>query len=310
MKNELEGTVGKSFREVVGGEVRFSFPPDSPCPCGSGEAAFRCCLTEGGFRKVPASTTPPPPRTQVSHESCYANRLADCNSKLSREHWISKSLLHHLNRDNKLKVSGLPWVGEGQVLPPDAFGSNILCKRHNSALSSLDAIAVRLFEAFDEEGADGSGQRLLYIFSGHDLERWLLKILCGITSSRNLTLEAEADSSIPRYWLDVLFGDAQVPDEQGLYVCKSRGHRFEGPHGLKLQAIVGGGRLTGMGLYVCGYELILSMSGFPSRSFDGREVVYRPLELYTEGRDFEKSVVFSWDGIADLGTVSLKMNGT
>jgi len=308
MKKDLERT---PFREeVAGGEVRFSISPHDPCSCGSGKPGLRCCLTEGGFRKAPASTTPLPPRSQASHESCYANRLVDCSSKLSREHWISKSLLHHLNRENKLTVSGLPWIeGEGQVFPPDAFGSNILCKRHNSALSSLDDIAVRLFEAFDEAGADGSGQRLLYIFSGHDLERWLLKILCGITSSRNLTLEAEADSSIPRYWLDVLFGDTQLPDEQGLYVCKSRGHRFEGPHGLKLQAIVGRGRLTGMGLYVCGYELILSMSGFPSRSFDGREVVYRPLELYTKGRDFEKSVVFSWNGMADLGTVSVRIDG-
>jgi len=302
----------KSFRRVVDGEVRFSIPPNSPCPCGSGESASRCCLTEAGSRhKVQASTTPPSPRTQFSLESCYANRLADCSSKLSREHYISESLLHHLNRDNKLKVSGLPWVeGEGQVLPPSAFASRMLCTRHNSALSPLDAIAVRLFEAFDERGATGSDQHLLYLFSGHDLERWLLKILYGITCSKNLTLDGKPDLSIPKYWLEILFGEAQFPDQQGLYVCKSRGHLFEGPNGLQLQAITGRGRLTGMGLSICGYELILSMSGFPSRSFDGREVAYRLFEFYTTGQDFEKSVVLSWDGTADLGTVSLKIGRT
>ncbi|MCZ6652322.1 MAG: hypothetical protein O7D91_04765 [Planctomycetota bacterium] len=168
---------------------------------------------------------------------------------------------------------------------------------------------MRLFQAFDEEGAVGSGQQLLYLFSGHDLERWLLKILCGITCSKNLTLDAEVDLSIPKYWLDILFGNAGFPAEQGLYVRASRGHRFEGPRGLQLRAITGQGRLTGMGLWVCGYELILSMSGFPSRSFDGREVAYRPLEFYTTGRDFEKSIILSWDGAADLGTVLLKIDG-
>lgn len=184
----------------------------------------------------------------------------------------------------------------------------MLCARHNSALSPLDGIAVGLFRAFDEKGAAGSGKQLLYLFSGHDLERWLLKILCGVTRSKNWTLDGQPDLSIPRYWLEILFGEVQFPDEQGLYVCKSIGHRFEGSRGLQLRAIFSKReRLTGMGLWLCGYELILSMSGFPSRSFDGREFAYRPAEFYTTGRNFEKSVVLSWDGTADLGTISLEI---
>lgn len=71
--------------------------------------------------------------------------------------------------------------------------------------------------------------------------------------------------------------------------------------------IAGGGQLAGMGLWICGYELILSMSGFPSRLFDGREVAYRPLEIYATGRDYEKSILLSWDGAADLGTISVNV---
>jgi hypothetical protein len=301
----------KSIRRVVDSEVRFSIACDSPCPCGSGASTSRCCLTPKGLRKVPASTAPPPPKTGKSNGSCYAGPLGDCNSKRSREHYISESLLHHLNRNNSLTISGFPWIeGEQQVLPPSALAARVLCERHNTALSPLDAIALRLFEAFDEEGAECSGQQLLYLFSGNDLERWLLKILCGMSCSRNLPLDRDADLSIPQYWFDILFGNAEFPSEQGLYVCKSRGHCFEGPRGLQLRAITGRGRLTGMGFLVCGYELILSMSGFSSRSFDGREVAYRPLEFYTTGRDFEKSVILSWEGTADLGTVSLEIGGT
>jgi hypothetical protein len=299
----------KSFRNVVGGEVRFTIPPDSQCPCGSGKSALQCCLTAKGFHKIRTITTPPHPKTGYSLQSCYASPLDDCNPKRSREHYISQSLLHYLNPDNKVKVSGLPWLGQNEiVLSPSVLVSRVLCERHNSTLSGLDAIAVRLFQAFDEKGAVGSGKQLLYIFSGHDLELWLLKILCGVACSKNFPVDGEADLSIPKYWLEILFGEAEFPDEQGLYVCKSRGHRFEGPRGLQFRAISGRGRLTGMGLWLCSYELILSMSGFRSRTFDSREFVYRPLELYTTGRDFEKSVVFSWDGVADRGTVCCEID--
>ncbi len=302
-----------SFRKVVGNAVVFSVPPDSPCPCGRNDPAAKCCLTEAGFRKVPAATTPPGPTTGASLTSCYASRLADCSSRISREHYVSESLLRHLNRNNGLTVGGLRWIdGESKALPPSALTSNILCNRHNSALSPLDAIAVRLFEAFDQAGAAGSGQKLLFLFSGHDIERWLLKILCGLASSNNLPtdIDGDVDLSIPKYWLDILFGHEEFSNEQGLYMCKSPGHRFSGPHGLTIQTIVGKNRLTGMGLCVCGYELILSMSGFPSRFFDGRAVAYRPLELYATGRDFEKSVMLIWNGGADLGTVSLTIGET
>jgi hypothetical protein len=250
--------------------------------------------------------------TGHAHSGCYATALGDCGSKLTREHYVSESLLNELNRDNNLRVAGFPWqtAGQEKVLRPNALASKILCKRHNDALSSLDAIALRLFHAFNEEGTSGSGRQLLFLFNGSDLERWILKVLCGLAHSGNLMRRGGTAVSIPNQWLEILFGYIDFPDGQGLYVCASPGHRFEGPHGLELRAILGGGGLSGLGLSVCGYELILSMSGFPSRSFDGRTVVYRPLEFYTTGPAFEKSVVFTWQGVADLGTICLDIRGT
>jgi hypothetical protein len=301
----------KSFRTVVGSEVRFIVPPDSPCPCGSKKPASRCCVTAKGFHKLRTATTPAPPRTGYSLSSCYAAPLADCSSKRSREHGISESLLRYLGAGSKIKVAGLPWLGEKErILSSDALASRILCERHNSALSGLDAIAVSLFEAFDEQNAVGSGKQLLHVFNGHDLERWLLKILCAEACSKSFPIEGNLDLSIPKYWLEILFGQTGFPNHQGLYVCRSRGHRFDGPHGLQFRAIAGRGRLTGMGTWVCGYELILSMSGFQSRKFDGREFVYRPFEFYTMGRDFEKSLILCWDDAADLGTISCTIDGT
>jgi hypothetical protein len=170
-------------------------------------------------------------------------------------------------------------------------------------------MAVSLFSAFNEEEAVGSGRQLLHLFAGHDVERWLLKILCGLVYSKSLPIGDEPEVSLPREWLEILFGPTDFPADQGLYICTVPGHRVEGPSGLKLQAIANSaGRIMGLGVWVCGFELILSMSGFRSRKFDGRTVAYRPLELYVTGPAFEKSIIFSWRGSADLGTLSLEIS--
>ena len=248
----------------------------------------------------------PLPKTGTHHVSCYASKLTDCSVSLSGEHYISKKLLKYLNRDESLTVSGFPWLqaGEKRIVSPSSLTANVLCARHNSALSELDDMAVRFFNAFDEEGVVGSGQQQLHLFCGHDLERWLLKILCGMVSSGNLDCSIE-DRTIPKQWLEILFGAADFSNEQGLYICVERGERLEGPHGIQIRGISRNDKLTGIGTWLCGYELILSMTGFPLRQFQDRRVAYRPLEFYATGREYEKSVILSWHGAADLGTVKL-----
>jgi len=191
-----------------------------------------------------------------------------------------------------------------KMLPPDALASRILCGRHNSVLSELDGLAVRLFRAFDEQDARDSGQQLLFLFSGHDLERWLLKVLCGLVNSGNLAVNKPDDLKIPTEWVEILFGVREFHDHQGVYVCRDVGHIFSGPHGLKMKAFAPEGKLDGLGLLICGYEFILSMSGLPNRRFDGRNFAYRPFEFYAKARGFEKSVVFSWMGESDGGTIT------
>lgn len=237
--------------------------------------------------------------------------MGDCGSTISREHYISASLLEFITSEGALAVRGLPWATDkSKKVSPNALASKVLCERHNSALAPLDAMALRVFKTFDERGAPGSGEKLLHLFCGYDLERWLLKAMCGLACSNSFVFDRPADSSIPEYWQRILFSGMPFRDGQGLYVCKSKGHKFSGPLGVEIQAISGRGRLSGIGFKICGYELVLSMSGFPSRRFDGRDSAYRPMEFYATTDGFEKSVIFSWDGPADLGTISVSVVGT
>lgn len=208
-----------------------------------------------------------------------------------------------------LHVSGLRWQsGDGPAsFAPDALASKVLCDRHNSALSPLDAIAVRLFRSFDELHAAGSEIRVLYLFSGHDVERWLLKILCGLVVGKHLSLLASTHVDVPTEWLAILFGNAEFAPGQGLYMPRGVGEVLAGPTGLVLAPMLVRGNLVGLKALVCGYELLLSLEAFPGRVLDGRQLVYRPLELHTVGPAYEKSVLFSWAGPADLGTISVSI---
>jgi hypothetical protein len=259
-------------------------------------------------RTAPAKTTPALPRTGVSCYGCYAAVLNDCSPHLSREHYVTKSLLDYLNKDGSLLVSGFPWMnGQTKNLPPDALAAKVLCERHNSALSPLDDIAVRLFQAFDERGVVGSGRLVLRVFSGHDLERWLLKVLCGLAQKKNLQTDDVCDMSIQRHWLEILFGYSDFPKDIGLYVCVTKGHLMQSDFDLTIRALTRRHILTGIVLTVYGYEIVLSMLGFPNRRSNGRQFAYRPEELYAIGRKFEKSIILSWAGAADRGVITFDL---
>lgn len=302
----------KPFRTVEGESVQFNVSPFSACPCGNGRVVSQCCLTNRGFIKKATATSPVGPRTSRSLLRCYAAPLKDCSGKLSREHYISENLLYELNRLRDLRVSGFKWQANREYAPlsPNSLASKVLCDRHNTALSSIDAIALHLFRALDEENAAGSGQRLLFLLSGHDIERWLLKVLCGLSFSGAVALDRETDMTIPKQWIEVLFGFRDFDAGQGLHLQRDAGAIFEGPRGLLVAPMARKGKLIGISVAVCGYDLILAMVPIPDRVMNGQKLVYRPLELYARGRDYEKSVMFSWTGQADLGTLSVTIGET
>ena len=68
-----------------------------------------------------------------------------------------------------------------------ALDANVLGTRHNSALSDLDTTASELFRVLygyqtapdDPDSLARLGSSLIGVFSGPNLERWLLEVLLG-----------------------------------------------------------------------------------------------------------------------------------
>jgi hypothetical protein len=158
-----------------------------PCMCGSGQPAATCCYGADGWKKNATVVRIDRTGQSGSHDKCYLNSTNACSDQISKEHLISRSVLKVL-AEKSIEISGAPWLkpGEKKILPFGSLVSNCLCRAHNNALTNLDAAAGKFFEAFQKCGATEAGLPLQFIFNGHDIERWLLKMLAGMAFSNYL----------------------------------------------------------------------------------------------------------------------------
>ncbi len=206
--------------------VRDAYPSAQPCPCGSGAAAGACCLSPTGtWRKTPHDLTPPGPATGTSHPKCYLRATRNCSDAISAEHYISKSVLATVESNGTSKITGLPWQDRRtfSVIGTKRLVSKVLCKRHNEALSPLDAEAGRLIgtighydRGFNQEkpGAE------ITVMCGEELEKWMLKTTCGMVAAGQTARDGTSlNSDIPEAWVSILSGQTRWPALWGLYVA-------------------------------------------------------------------------------------------
>lgn len=200
-----------------------TFNADDPCPCRSGRPAGQCCVTSGRPVRKPATTKPRGPRTDQAEDGCYAAPLRDCKGGLTKEHYISRTLLRQLG--SKFRIYGVPWAtDEGAPASPESLTSRILCERHNSVLSGLDTAAGELFSLLaDFRRNRHEGDLLL---AGEDIERWILKVLLGTLNAGVVTRHddmATRDIQPPLWILEILYGETPIRDGWGLWVSLNPG---------------------------------------------------------------------------------------
>lgn len=95
----------------------------------------------------------------------------------------------------------VPWQPK-QVL--QTFGmqslvSRVLCEAHNSRLSSLDSEAGTLFRAIDAADKRPSTLPALTAVDGALIERWFLKVVCGLVEGVGFSTGA-----VPDEWRSIL----------------------------------------------------------------------------------------------------------
>lgn len=118
--------------------------------------------------------------------------LANCEGPITEEHYLS----HGIIGSDDVVVSGLPFLrGETRVIPGAKLTRNMLCLRHNGALSPVDSAATyffRVIKTFKERafmrarGARKRGGIDTYSVDGALVERWALKTLVNVMFDREL----------------------------------------------------------------------------------------------------------------------------
>ena len=199
--------------------------PGEPCPCG-GETPFAfCCFQPDEMPLLKVGTIrPTPPATGQAHPKCYMRSSNDCSTKISGEHYVSAAILSEFGN---LRTSGLPFFGPGETqVGINALISNILCTRHNSALSPLDTEGRRMLVAI-RNGINHvwkeslSTKTLCRIVSGEAFERWGLKTLMGLLAANVARTDGASTAnnfSIPEALIVEALTTGRLPPGYGLYV--------------------------------------------------------------------------------------------
>jgi hypothetical protein len=222
---------------------------------------------------------------------CYARALNDCDPKVSKEHYFSRGVMRAVAQRGPTNTVRIIRDGRPDLeLPPDqALQAKVLCRRHNSALSRLDATGERLFRAIREGVVlvPAFGYRSL---PGPDVERWLLKVACG---SR-----AVEKKEIPFEWLRLLFGSSEIPPPRGLYMDVPLGQTLHATRGVQFAGYRRGEDQSGAEVVIDGLRFTLDLAGdrrVQRPSDAGAVRIYRPSGLWFDHAGSTTShLAFEW----------------
>lgn len=159
-------------------------------------------------------------------KKCWAEKLGNCNGKITKEHYITKALT-----EEDITISGLPWLnGKSKKMRLQDLCSHILCEKHNNDLSIFDAEIVNFKKTLKEVSLQekrftqpGFGFRknklpIKYTVKGYFLEKWFSKTLVNIVKLYPEYIGIEYHEILP-------------------YIYENK--NFENPYGLYVDVTVG-----------------------------------------------------------------------
>ncbi|MBI4818894.1 MAG: SEC-C domain-containing protein [Deltaproteobacteria bacterium] len=279
---------------------------NDPCPCGANRKAKKCCGSGGRWEKPPlGSLLTAATASSSAVDRCYAAPLGGCTGSLSREHYFSKNLLQSLTNAGVVEPRGLfSGPNDPKKIGINSLTAKILCEGHNSVLSPLDMVGGRFFEVFHRIHATPWSPRSesFELFSGHDVERWMLKTMLGFAKSgiapdqgRRVRLSAAFEVQLLRH----VFEGVPLPEGAGLYFVEPIGGRFT-PGQQSFQLIFNRpdehtGELWGLQTDMNGFSFaILLLQPQTGASGHYNEAWYRPRQVWVRHLGVRRVVEFSW----------------
>lgn len=206
---------------------------------------------------------------------------------------------------DEVVVSGAAWLadGESKKLTIGNLSANILCKRHNEALSPLDTEAGNFFSKLRQISEDLSRTTLsrkarVHLISGEMLELWMLKLACGLYfgggSVERVKLKDHYRINLRK--IERAFFSGGWDHAAGLYVLANVGRLMvveeqaqAGPwvHRSSMRMVGALSTLRGLGV-----ECIFDTEDLPVESAPA--YVHRPTELIWHSGPRKHVVLLSW----------------
>jgi hypothetical protein len=275
------------------------------CPCGSGKAPADCHVDalDGRLRKRMRSLRPPGLMTGYSHERCYLRSTGDCSERLSREHYVSESVLVQLGKT--LRVSGMPWQHSGESLDIgiSSLAARILCERHNNALSPLDTEAGHFYSILgsalvDLERKTFSRKPKFHLVSGDALELWMLKVACGLYFAVGSQggVRLSTTHTIDMMKVQRAFFEREWDLRGGLYFCGAAGSSITLANSASIGplSMASEQRFSGTAISLLGFkfELLFDTVGTNLGPWSG--LVRRPNEMILGKAGHQHSIIVTW----------------
>jgi len=291
------------------GVVRLPWKPTDPCPCGDSDRPYSdCCgrVPKSPYKQI-AQFRPPGAATGYRHPRCYMNWTSNCSHTISGEHFISESVLSIVSPRKLVRVSGTAFIPPGQTkdLPLEALQAKILCTRHNNALSRLDTMAGKFFRAIADIYEDLSDRRtpsrrsIWHLFSGEELELWLLKTILGFFHAGVLSKDGRKIGKVQKIMnpaIDAAYCTGRLPEPCGMYVLKN------GP-ALARRGVLDfvslsdqpDERIIGCGLTILGLTTtFFTDANIVNRNLFTANHSYRPDYLFYQNERRHHSIVLTW----------------
>jgi hypothetical protein len=288
---------------------------NDPCPCGSGRKFKRCWSpSAAAVHPPPASLTLAEPPLSARHPKCAFRDLGACSTDGSLEHYVSdevqatlrEALLACLTPEGKREFESQPSLVE--IAP-----ARVLCTRHNNALSALDAVATHLARGLCSvslamlSGALLRGWPKWTLVNGHDVERYMVKMLIGAAAAG---LPGIGPWRMPRniatatqFQVRVLQGVESLRRPNGLYVKASSDLETGGQVtnrvpdlGVRPLFESDASALAGVLFRIFGIDLVLwcSEQGTAPRQ-DLGDLAYRPTTVDTQSKTSHVATLLAWE---------------
>lgn len=236
--------------------------------------------------------------------SCFLKGFGECSEKISREHYISATVLSAISPSGNIRIGGLPWQPKKQLqnIGIQSLQSKILCEKHNAGLTSLDSAAGALIRILDDIDKNPLEVPQVSKVDGSIIERWFIKVMCGLAAIHCIN-----EGTIPEKWKKILVGE-HWPDSWGLYLPIPKERRVIAPE-FQLETLVQPETrvVLAASFSIAGVAFMLAM-GKPD--FPDKFGIYRPRGIIFLDKNIERRVEFIWPFHTESAVIYTKVGTT